>query len=264
MTPEQYARWKDFAVRMARTCFAGQADPDPEWIEIHVRDFIEDYPEEDIPCIQNWDHADPYPQGSAYYKATRHVCWCQTSRNQDLQSPCSTCKGEGFRTSYARPTCMGDVFREWSDEAVYFQFYRLASEEEHEERDQIDSFEDEFGAAVDDVRYFFVASDPPKLLTTSRDDWMQDWEDQWSNPVGACVRAALDVAVGPSMGVSGFTAGDIRHMYPEGVPDWVQEFFTGAEIREVTGILPGIGFTDKAVAAAPPFEELPDDMHVWL
>jgi len=29
------------------------------------------------------------------------------------------------------------------------------------------------------------------------------------------------MAVSPSAGVLGFTAGELRKMYPEGVPDWV-------------------------------------------
>jgi hypothetical protein len=31
----------------------------------------------------------------------------------------------------------------------------------------------------------------------------------------------LDCASAPSAGVIGFTAGDVRRMYPEGVPEWV-------------------------------------------
>jgi hypothetical protein len=63
---------------------------------------------------------------------------------------------------------------------------------------------------------------------------------RWKNPNGdhddleesklyqnitAIIRASLDVAVKPSAGVGGFTVGDLRKMYPEGLPEWVQQFF---------------------------------------
>lgn len=40
-----------------------------------------------------------------------------------------------------------------------------------------------------------------------------------------CIRAACDVAVAPSAGVLGFTVGDLRQMWPEGIPAWVNKFF---------------------------------------
>ncbi len=46
-------------------------------------------------------------------------------------------------------------------------------------------------------------------------------QEQFCSPVTCCIRAGLDMAVNPSGGVLGFTAGDLRKMYPEGVPDWV-------------------------------------------
>lgn len=63
---------------------------------------------------------------------------------------------------------------------------------------------------------------------------------RWKNPYGenddlqesklyrnitAIIRASLDVAIQPSAGVGGFTVGDLRKMYPEGLPEWVQQFF---------------------------------------
>lgn len=45
--------------------------------------------------------------------------------------------------------------------------------------------------------------------------------ERWMGPAMCCVRAGLDMASEPSAGVVGFTAGDLRRMYPEGVPDWV-------------------------------------------
>lgn len=45
--------------------------------------------------------------------------------------------------------------------------------------------------------------------------------ERWMGPATCCIRAGLDCASEPSAGVVGFTAGDLRRMYPEGVPDWV-------------------------------------------
>ena len=53
------------------------------------------------------------------------------------------------------------------------------------------------------------------------DLYHEQWQDQWGGPVHCCIRAGLDFASAPSAGVIGFTAGDLRRMYPEGVPDWV-------------------------------------------
>lgn len=49
----------------------------------------------------------------------------------------------------------------------------------------------------------------------------EEWSERLFGPVHCCLRAGLDNASEPSMGVIGFTAGDLRKMYPEGVPDWV-------------------------------------------
>lgn len=43
--------------------------------------------------------------------------------------------------------------------------------------------------------------------------------------IKCCVRAALDMAVKPSAGVVGYTVGDLRRMYPEGLPDWLFDAF---------------------------------------
>lgn len=61
--------------------------------------------------------------------------------------------------------------------------------------------------------------------------------------VECCIRAGLDVASEPSAGVVGFTVGDIRRMYPLGIPAWIAEFFT----------VPG-----------PLSDAMPDDAGVWL
>jgi hypothetical protein len=47
----------------------------------------------------------------------------------------------------------------------------------------------------------------------------------FGDQVQACVRAGFDIAVAPSGGVVGFTVGDLRRMFPDGIPDWVLEGF---------------------------------------
>ena len=50
-----------------------------------------------------------------------------------------------------------------------------------------------------------------------------DWDDEWGGRIRGCIRAGLDLAVNPSMGVMGFTKEDIERMYPENVPKWVSD-----------------------------------------
>lgn len=57
------------------------------------------------------------------------------------------------------------------------------------------------------------------------------WMEQWGSAVSCCIRAGLDVVAEPSMGVLGFTLGDLRKMYPAGIPQWVVDWFDG-DVRE--------------------------------
>jgi hypothetical protein len=49
--------------------------------------------------------------------------------------------------------------------------------------------------------------------------------ERMAGPFRACVRAGLDMACEPSGGVLGYTVGDLRTMYPEGVPGWLVDAF---------------------------------------
>lgn len=51
----------------------------------------------------------------------------------------------------------------------------------------------------------------------------ESWDDKWGGRIRACIRAGMDLAVEQSGGVLGFTKADIEHMYPEGVPKWIQK-----------------------------------------
>jgi hypothetical protein len=68
-------------------------------------------------------------------------------------------------------------------------------------------------------------------------------ENRFHSQVSCCVRAGLDVAAAPSAGVLGFTVGDLRRMYPLGLPAWIATHFTE----------PG-----------PITAETPAEMGVWL
>jgi len=51
------------------------------------------------------------------------------------------------------------------------------------------------------------------------------WSGQWWEPVGCCVRAGLDMATKIGGGIVGFTVGDMRRMYPEGLPKFVTRHY---------------------------------------
>lgn len=237
MTPEQHERWKDFALRMATTYYKGQRRPGRKWIVEQVQDFLDGICAEDIPCIRDWDSAEPYPSGTRFYRRSlRCSCWHCKDRKK---GPCPyACEG-GLIYDYARPYPPCDMFSEWETDCIYCNFHDLASRAEIAKRDSLDGEQD--------------------------DDFMDVWTDRWSRPISACVRAGLDVAVAPSAGVAGLTAGDVRRMWPEGVPSWVKDFFSGGELFTVESVIPGVGFVPKVVGPAPAtFDEMPDDLEVWL
>lgn len=49
------------------------------------------------------------------------------------------------------------------------------------------------------------------------------WMGKWGGAVSCCIRAGLDMVAEPSMGVLGYTMGDLRKMYPEGFPEWLEK-----------------------------------------
>src|SRR5688500_1584777 len=109
MTAEQYERWKDFALRMARTCFRGSRRPTTAWIVEVVEDFFGSLSEEDIPCIVNWDNSDDYAPGSRYYRRTyRCPCWHCSKPGADKAGRTCRCE-EGSIYDYAKPYCVGDL-----------------------------------------------------------------------------------------------------------------------------------------------------------
>lgn len=65
--------------------------------------------------------------------------------------------------------------------------------------------------------------DVAAALEKARATWRN--YERLAGPFRACLRAGLDMACEPSGGVVGYTVGDLRQMFPEGVPAWVVDGF---------------------------------------
>lgn len=166
MTPEQFDRWNDFAVRMARHAFPDATPARRIKIEASIDGFFSwrERDSAETAAIHDWDNCPPYEMnGRTYYNP-----------------------------------CVGDQVRS-----------HLSDHEHHRYNDRT-GHEKECG-------------------------------NRFANQVSCCIRAGLDRASAPSGGVVGFTVGDLRRMYPEGLPGWV-----------IDGYQP------------PITAETPDDAGVWL
>jgi hypothetical protein len=64
------------------------------------------------------------------------------------------------------------------------------------------------------------------------DKQFEAWDEKWGARVRCCIRAGLDMASAPSAGVMGFTVGDLRRMYPHGIPSWVFEDLRSAKSKK--------------------------------
>jgi len=188
MTNKQYSRWKDFALRMARTCYRTSRRPPVDWIVAQVEGIFERVEQDDICCIRDWDHSDDYPPGHPYHRQAGYW-YCRqdpaTCTSGDVAHG-THCRG-GLHYRFASAPLVGDLVNS------------MLSYEEP-------VFCDKDGEPLDDDRADVAG---------------EQWGEQWGGPVLCCIRAGLDMASAPSAGVIGFTAGDIRAMYPGGVPDWV-------------------------------------------
>ncbi len=204
MRTEQFERWQDFALRMARTCYAQNRRPNSRWIEEAVTDFFDDLDKLTICCIVSWDNSDPYPENHPYWHRF----------------------GNGLGQWVEAPYGVGDMMMEFLDNYRGYAprcracaIYEYGKEECRCEE-------------IEDMYY-------------------EQWGEQWGGPVHCCIRAGLDFASAPSAGVLGFTAGDLRRMYPDGVPDWV--FPPGERLQ--------YWLSDELNGT---FEELPDSAGVML
>jgi hypothetical protein len=240
MTPEQFDRWKDFAMRMARTCFRNDARtgyPDTSWIVWAVEDFFGGLPDEDAVCYVDWDNSTNYPKGHRHCRRTK-------------RRPCSSCNGnpgacdkhyceDAYVYDYAKPYAMCDVFSEWETSYIYYDWHRLATEIEVQRSEVHEEVFGDDEQIVDEV------------------------VERWSGPVACCVRAGMDCESSPSAGVIGFTAGDIRRMYPEGVPDWVKGDEPWDSVP-IEGIVPGVGFVPGEPQPNGKFDDMPDSASLWI
>ncbi len=171
MTSEQFNRWRDFSLRMARACFRNARRPNATWIVGVVKEFFDEFEMDDVCCIVSWDNSDPYPE------------W----------HPRRALRRNG--RSWENPICIGD--------AVDYFLQPLRG----------------YAPSCLACRSYGVHADC--RCDEIADLYHDTWDDQWGGPIRCCLRAGLDCASSPSAGVIGFTAGDVRHMYPEGVPEWV-------------------------------------------
>lgn len=186
MTEQQLERWRDFALRMARTAYRNARRPDAKWIEDVVQDFFDRLHEMAIPCIVSWDDSTPYPVGNPCHDRDTQLSWCgcdgyRAAHDNHSNPECEECQGDGLHRALVSPDCVGDMMTDFLDE------YCPGSSD---------------------------CSDTDVLL-------FEQWDEQWGGPVRCCIRAGLDCACASSGGVLGFTVGDVRRMYPGGVPAWV-------------------------------------------
>ena len=199
MTPEQYDRWKDFASRMARTCFQTNRRPDSRWIAGMVEKWFDRFDEHDVPCVVDWDSSTEYPEGNYYRRREYHASYCDCDgRRQRGKLPeidCPECHGFGTCHAWVTGYPVCDMVTEFLENQMGYPPRCRACDE----------YDDDAKCRCEEIELAY----------------REQWDDQWGGPVCCCIRAGLDFASAPSGGVTGFTAGDVRRMYPEGIPDWV-------------------------------------------
>ncbi len=170
-----YQRWKDFALRMGKTCYSKQENPDVDWILSTIEDFFECFPHDEIELIIDWDSSKPYPESHRHFEL-------DSFGSRSTPSSVATLVADLFDKVYSQPKDYGTL------EEVELL-------EEYWEKDDEESYQNLVDRIV----------------------------ERWESPVHCCIRAGLDLAYSPSRGVWGFTVGDVRQMYPEGIPQWIRE-----------------------------------------
>ena len=241
MTKLQYENWKDFAFRMAKVCFSAHRRPSGQWIREVVEDFFESFYEPDIDCVVSWDHSTPYPEGNPCRRREYNLTWCGCDgyrmENDHKPNPnCGECGGTGVWNAWVKPMPVCDMLRMFLDHYMPNAICKPCEDYDYDADCQCNEIEEKV---------------------------FNQWEEQWAGPVHCCIRAGLDTAAEASMGVVGFTAGDLRRMYPGGVPDWVSGGDEKWTVHRMAPVPLGM------IETAPPevngtFAEMPDDAGVWL
>ena len=241
MTHEQFDRWQDFALRMARTCYRNARRPNARWIEARVEEFFDAIDKDDIVCIVSWDHSTAYPEGNPCHGRENNLsgCSCNGYRYHHENHPnpqCEECHGTGLHHRLIECGCISDAMSEFLCEyepripqcqacsverSTYFYAEQADRRVQHWRR-FIARNPNENAVAT----YLRDRAAKEAEVAECRCDELEQmfadqWDEQWGGPVRCCIRAGLDCASAPSAGVVGFNAGDVRRMYPEGVPDWV-------------------------------------------
>lgn len=194
MTREQFNRWRDFALRMVEILTVTKR-PSREWVRERVEDFIDGFSDEDVEKIEDWDSSPVY------------VCDRSTNACYDDPDHPGFWSIQELKEGQLPPiTRDGDFGKESAR--------RWARREKHDQ----------------DVERWEEKYDDPDREMMAHDQF----DEQWWSPVSCCVRAGLDMACEPSAGVIGFTMGDLRKMYPEGIPDWIfaDEISVGGLLEE--------------------------------
>lgn len=70
MTKEQVSNWKDFAIRMANTCYADSDRPPLEWIVKQIEDIFTELADDAV-LYTSWDDREPYPVGHKWHGTDR-------------------------------------------------------------------------------------------------------------------------------------------------------------------------------------------------
>lgn len=106
--------------------------------------------------------------------------------------------------------------------------------------EEVNGFFSWYDRDSEDVRQIVDWDNSPTYICDRVSDWTARHEhyrynrrtgnetpraNRFANQVTACLRAGLDCASSPSAGVLGFTVGDLRRMYPEGIPEWAIKDF---------------------------------------
>ena len=253
MTPEQFAIWKDFALRMARTCFDKRRRPDAKWIAENVEDFLDGLSEEDIFTIKDWDNSGRYEDQRREYSTSYCSCEGRRYRNEGNRplDDCPECHGRGVHKDFQRGPLICDSLTEWKDEAIYYSLRSLCTDRELA---RLDRYRECVDHDFSRCGYWEEAYDELERRII----------DHWADPVACCVRAGLGAAVkgGSGMGVLGFTAGEIRKMYPDGVPEFVKN--GEWESIGVAAVVPGVGFVPEPKGDWHSFDSIPDEQEIWM